>query len=502
VDVPPPVSEGVTPSERYLARLCRQSFLRLWSWPNVYRDQRAGPNGEGKEVCDLLATFDRHIFLFSDKYCNFPDSGNLKTDWFRWFKRAVWKGAEQLWGAERWIREHPDRLFRDSQCTAGLPINLPATADTIFHRIVVAHGASDRCQKHFGGGSGSLIIAPSIVGKSHFDASALPFTVGTLDPGRFVHVMDDVTLDIVLGTVDTVSDLAGYLDAKEKLLTSGNLIQAAGEEELLAVYLTTTDTHGRHTFDPLTKEPFSVIEGIWDRFQSSPQRVAQLEANEISYTWDRLIDEFAKHALGGTQYFRSDHSVADTERGLRIMAMEDRTTRRMLATALIDVMHRGHENDRFTRLVRGQTPSDREQPRYVFLSLKRPPNKTSEEYREVRRNFLEAHCLVVRGDDAAAKHIIGIALSPIQKQGTTEPWHGEDLMYLDGTQWDDTLQADAERLKGDLEILVKPRGYEFTDREYPVVTRASATERRPKGRDRNRRCACGSGKKVKNCPHP
>ena len=46
-----------TSSERYLTRLCRRSFLRLWSWPNIYRDQHWGGSALGKEVCDLLVVF-------------------------------------------------------------------------------------------------------------------------------------------------------------------------------------------------------------------------------------------------------------------------------------------------------------------------------------------------------------------------------------------------------------------------------------------------------------
>ena len=30
---------GITDSERHLSRLCRRTFLSLWSHPNVYRDQ-------------------------------------------------------------------------------------------------------------------------------------------------------------------------------------------------------------------------------------------------------------------------------------------------------------------------------------------------------------------------------------------------------------------------------------------------------------------------------
>ena len=55
-------SEGVTASERYLEKLCRRSFLSLWSYPGVLRDQgRSNGKGDGKEVSDLLVVFEKHI---------------------------------------------------------------------------------------------------------------------------------------------------------------------------------------------------------------------------------------------------------------------------------------------------------------------------------------------------------------------------------------------------------------------------------------------------------
>jgi len=55
-----PKSEGVTPTERLLARLCEKTFLRLWSYPNPFKD-------DGKELCDLIAVFESHIFVFFDR---------------------------------------------------------------------------------------------------------------------------------------------------------------------------------------------------------------------------------------------------------------------------------------------------------------------------------------------------------------------------------------------------------------------------------------------------
>src|SRR5215208_590824 len=81
-------NEGVTSAERYLAWLCERTFLSLWSYPGIFRDQgRRGSTGDGKEICDLLVVFEDHVITFSDKDCSFPNSGDLDRDWSRWFRR-------------------------------------------------------------------------------------------------------------------------------------------------------------------------------------------------------------------------------------------------------------------------------------------------------------------------------------------------------------------------------------------------------------------------------
>lgn len=60
-------SAGVTASERYLNELCKRSFLSLWSYPNLFRDQgRRYGKGDGKELCDHLIIFNEHVIIFSD----------------------------------------------------------------------------------------------------------------------------------------------------------------------------------------------------------------------------------------------------------------------------------------------------------------------------------------------------------------------------------------------------------------------------------------------------
>jgi hypothetical protein len=47
-------NEGITPDERYLKRLCDRSFLSLWRYVGLYRNQKSDGKGDGKELCDLL----------------------------------------------------------------------------------------------------------------------------------------------------------------------------------------------------------------------------------------------------------------------------------------------------------------------------------------------------------------------------------------------------------------------------------------------------------------
>src|SRR5262245_30585272 len=143
-------SDGINSSERYLKSLCDHSFLSLWSYSSVYR-------APGQELCDLLVVFEDHIIVFSDKDCDFPNTGKLQLDWNRWFKKAVEKSAQQLWGAERWIRQYPDRIFLNPQATKPFPLSLPNPQNATIHRVLVAHGASKRCKQALGG-SGSLMI--------------------------------------------------------------------------------------------------------------------------------------------------------------------------------------------------------------------------------------------------------------------------------------------------------------------------------------------------------
>jgi hypothetical protein len=114
--------KGVTKAERYLNRLCESSFLSLWSYAGVYRDQHWGSaaNKEGKELCDALVVFENDIIIFSDKDCRFSDSGDIFKDWARWYRKAIKKSADQIFGAERCIRD-AQQILPGQQLHRSLP---------------------------------------------------------------------------------------------------------------------------------------------------------------------------------------------------------------------------------------------------------------------------------------------------------------------------------------------------------------------------------------------
>jgi len=492
-------SDGTTEAERYLKRLCDRSFLSLWSYSGVYRDQKSGVGrGNGKEICDLLVVFENHFLIFSDKDCAFPDTGDRDLDWRRWYRRAVERSAEQVWGAERWIKLHPGRIFLDRACTQPFPIDLPDPATAKFHRILVSHDVSERCRRELDG-SGSLMIVPAIIGTKHRDRQVeggVPFAIGQIDPAKgFIHVLDDTSLEILMGTLDTISDFVSYLSKKEKLICNGSLGGAAGEEDLLAYYLRELNDEGEHDFIiPPEIEEIFIDEGLWAEFAHHPQRQAQKKEDEISYAWDALIEAFSAHILAGTQHFTTHPDIRDGEKSLRFMARESRTRRRMLARLLVELIDKTHAKDfRAARVVLPSSPGD---PHYVFLLLSEPTGKPYDEYREVRRNLLFAYCNVVKLKFPDAQDIIGIAT-----ETGNEERRSEDVLYFDAREWTEQDRAEAQCVADDLGLLADIRQFTSVEHEYPELplTRPARSGNRMKGRDRNAACPCGSGKKFKRC---
>lgn len=463
----------------------------------MYRDQWLdGRVKEGKEVADLLVVFENHIIIFSDKDCVYPRGDDEELNWRRWFRRAVLESAKQLWGAERWIKTNPQRLFLDHACTQPFPFPLPDPSTATFHCILVAHGVAKRCRQVLGG-SGSLIIAPRVIGAMHTASAAdggQPFTIGQIDPARgYIHIFDDTSLAVVMDTLDTITDFVAYLVKKECFIQSGQLLWAAGEDDLLAYYLKDLNSEGEHDFIvPEGTDVIGIDEGIWDGLVKSPERKAQIEANRVSYLWDMLIERFITHILGGTQYYTTHPgNISDGERIMRFLAREPRTRRRMLAQSLLDLVEARPFSMRRTRVL---LPSREGDPYYVLLVLPFRERMSEANYREVRREMLQACCMVTKLVFPEALDIVGIAT---ETGPAANEYRSEDSLYLDARWWTEEHQAEAAQLQQDLGLLTNVTKFASVEREYPTVPAQPSLPM--KGRERNRPCPCGSGKKFKKC---
>ena len=465
------VSIGKTPSEQYLAQLARRSFLTMWCYPNVFTDEgRHNCKGDGKELCDLLVVFDNHVLIFSDKHCLFTNNDKIEITWKRWYRRAIEKSARQLLGARNWLMRFPDRIFLDKKCEMKFPLQLPEPNFVEFHLIAVTHGTYDACRNYFARQStGSLMIDTSLVDKT---ANSKPFTVGQISSeGTYIHVLDELTLDVVLRELDTIKDLVEYLQKKEKfLMQPARTIVVSGEEQLVAMYLTHLDSEERHGFNDI-QDDFNLVyidEGHWEGFIKNPQYVAKKHADQISYTWDRLIEHLTERGEAGFGDSKS-REISQLEPALRVLAAESRLARRHLSDQLLDALSKeidpGH---RFLRLGYSKQSSD---TAYVFLVLPCPKFiESQEKYRESRRAMLLACCKVARLRAKLASRIIGIATEPAGTRNATE-----DLVLLEvqGEAWGPEEEEEARMLQQEIGILSDDRVkyYERSETEYPEYAR-------------------------------
>lgn len=495
--------QGVTPTERYLSRLARRSFLSLWSYSGLYRDQgTAERGGEGAELCDLLVVFENHVLIFSDKDCEFPDIPDLEVAWRRWYKRAILKSAQQIWGAERWIRTHPTRLFLDRACKRPFPIDLPDLDNAVFHRIVVAHDTSRR-RSRLTGGTGSLLVDPDIIGNAHLAAEAnggRPFAVGIIDPTKgYIHVLDEESLGRVMRTLDTITDFVRYLSKKEAFIQSGRLFGAYGEEDLLAYYLKNSNEAGEHDFAvPPPKGRILFEEGHWGDFLRRPELQRKLDADRTSYLWDKIIEDVAGHTLGGTLLYSSGESLSEHERMLRVLAREPRVRRRMLANALIEKVTEYTPADQFAfRIIEPSVPSD---PYYTFVvgspsAQAKPGSAEWDKYRDYRRNLLRAYSMVVMRHYPDADRVIGIATESGVGKSTGR---SHDLLQIERKNWDAGLEAEAKEIQERTGWLTKMRVFRGVENEYPGPRPRRILPSQNKV-GRNDPCPCGSGLKFKRC---
>ena len=481
---------GVTPTERFLANLCSRSFLRLWSYTNPYKD-------DGHEFCDVLAVFEKHVFIFFDREKHLVDltqEDDPQTRWERWKRGTIDKQINTARGAERYLRSG-HKIYLDAKKTKAFPIRIDAN-DSIIHKIIVAHGSAEAC-KNFSEENiyGSLAI-------SYNDSSgppSWPFMIH-LDRDDPVHVFDSYNLPIVLGELDTIKDFSDYLDEKARAISTYDMLSYCGEEDLLAHYLLNLDPVSKRHFIGTRDSTINAVmvgEGEWHDFISLPQYQATKAANKTSYLWDKIIQKTSDNWHSGT--LLGDGCLLGGNGAIHEMAKEPRFMRRESAGRILNAINSFPEVKNWIMRHLCFFSSYYPEKSYVFLQLWVPPELRGgeENYRSKRQEILKIACGAAKNKFPHLKSIIGICVPPPKYEHQI----GEDFVWLDCSEWSDETKSEYESLNEKFNffetgVYHEKRTHEFV---FPEDTSKKATPPEKKKTRRNDPCPCGSGKKFKKC---
>lgn len=458
-------AEGVNESEQLLMRLCRKSFLSLWAHANLHTDQdmRDG-KGSAKEFADVMVVFGDDVVIFSDKHIIYQSEVDTSVAWKRWYKRAVSSSAKQLYGAKSWLERFPQRIFLDSKCTRPLPVQIPDISRVHFHLVAITRGSAETCAKHFPGSVGSLMIK---TGEDHNAYSDIPFTTGPLDPNKeFVHVFDELSLEVLMSEMSTVKDFIDYISARKAFLLNPNTtVFSAGEEQLIAAYLMHSDEN-ESSFIPHTESLPQLItfdETLYSGLRTRPEYREMHAQNRKSGFWDALIEKFIAIGDPALTELGTDQKNHETELALRLMASETRFMRRELVRnffEMIDLAKGGHYVRRARTLTTRQTPS----LLYIFLVCPKLEGQTNEEYRRYRCSMLLSYAQCAKLKFTQAKIIVALGFDhPLKDyQGGSE-----DLCVYMHDEYTEDERVQVERLRAELRIYAESsnpaesRSYQF-----------------------------------------
>ncbi|WP_429037177.1 YecA family protein [Aeromonas veronii] len=481
---------GINDSERYLATLSEKTFLSLWCYPNVYTDEGYSKSKNGKELCDLLVVFENKIIIFSDKNIAFNQSKDIEVAWKRWFKRSILESASQLFGAESWIKNHSDRIFLDKKCENKLPISIPKNGLEIF-LIAVTKNSSGPAKKHYNsfaeGSTGTLVQNYDMSLEQCLDN---PFNISDLFPSKtFIHILDEISLDLLISKLDTIHDFTTYLTEKERAIRNKHLRIVYGEEDLLGYFYSNIakDLTGRIELPSQGASYRYVIqEGFWDSFIKSDEYILLESYRKGSVYWDELISIFSEHILGASVYHGKENSFESHEATLKYMASENRLSRYRLCYSFLMKFNSVPHNARSSLVMESPQHEGR---LYTFLFFPRSENMSDSEYRECRLGAAFAYSIVVKYQHPKAKDVIVIATETRQNKTRSE-----DII---ARHYDKQLSTDEKREARD--IMKEFQVLTNTNPKNPPVYYETPYINNNKEIGRNDKCSCGSGKKFKKC---
>lgn len=395
-------SKGENAGERLVAKLCDNTFLKLWSYPNPY-------NSKKQELCDLLVVFENKVFIFSVKDIEYNSSIEKNIAWKRWKKRAIDESIKQVNGAERWIKNYPDKIYLDMNCTIKFPIEIPKNNLEIY-KIIVALGVEDACKKDSPNNiTGALAIAYCEKSAKLKDE---PFRV-IFDKTEKIHVLDSYNLDIILNELDTISDISQYFQAKEKLIDKLSALVYCGEEDLLGNYLQKHKEFSNLDVSlPKDVEVVFVKEGGWQKFIKSFAYKSWKKSLNVSYNWDNLLQLASEYALNDK--LEGSGLVFQGKSALYEMAKEPRNMRKILSQKIIKAENKKYKNKDISIIVMKSSIKD-----VYYIIFQYSLKNNDKEKREIVKKILSALCVTFTDKETNAKKIVGIALNSLTNQKNT-----------------------------------------------------------------------------------
>ena len=413
-------SKGGTSTEQALAQLCENTFLKFWSYPNPHKDDK-------KELCDLIAVFDEHVFIFfvREKKLNATNK-NLLVKWKRWKRGVIDKQIKSLGGAERYIKTGKP-IFVDSKCETRLPVVIPENPR--IHKFVVAHGAEETVKK-FSSTDYSGGLAISYKKRTDFSGER-PFCI-ELDKDDPVHILDDSNVQIILSELDTIYDFTEYINEKERNIHARPSILYFGEHELLGQYFLGHDEGtNKYRLGPEDSNDPSVSDyGFWKYVIELDEYKRRKEANKTFHLWDNLIQHAYQDALDGVLLGEVD--LGKGRNPVHEMAKEPRFFRRTLSEKIEEVILNFPETDDEILYKTRFLSSFQRDKGYVFLQLKSPQTGDFENrYRPDRQRMLKIACGVCKNKYSHLNTIVGIA----EYATKYSKGNSRDFMLKDCSEW-------------------------------------------------------------------
>lgn len=481
-------SSGLNESENLLAELCEKTFLKLWSYANPYKFN-------GEELCDLLAVFENHIFIFCSRSTKFNLDKEISVAWERWKRTAITEQLPSSRTAKKYILQNPDKIYLDQKCTIPLPVSIPKE-NIVIHKIIVAHGAKEACRKFSKENIyGSLGIA--YFNTNNYSSYAVrtdPFMV-YLDKDDVIHIFDSHNLEIILSELDTYQDFVSYLTAKEQALKRHDSIIYCGEEDLLCNYLANIRS-GKEGLVGVEENNKAVMikEGGWKKFITQDFYKNRKLENKFSYlVWDKMIQKISQDAFDN-MLLRGMESVFQRDSIIYEMAKEPRFSRRHLSYTLCDSIKLFLEKnikDNY-KIIFSRSLFYKETG-YVFYQTKfNDIIDYSESARLSRAGALEAACGIIRNKLSFLKKIIGVTIDVT----TSGKWEFDIFLMLDCENWPDEKREHFDNLNKNLKLFQNVyRQQKGVATEFPEKINLGQYKKI----NEDEPCFCESGKSFGQC---